>query len=394
MTAQVKAVEQSTDAEFKSGQVVTIASSHFIHDVYTAFVAPLLPLIIEKLSLTLTLAGSLTAMMQLPGLLNPFFGYLDDRINLRFFVIFAPAVTATLMSSLGLAPNYWSLAVIMVLTGISVAAFHAPAPAMIGRISGNRIGTGMSIFMAFGELARTVGPLIAVWGISLWGLEGISRLMVVGWATSLLMFWRLRAISGSPAKPKGIRGLTPYLLRLFLPLTGILFLRLFLNVSLTTYLPIYMTEQGFDLQAAALYLAWLEGAGVVGALLSGTISDRLGRKTVLLFAFCASSLLTLIFLNTSGFWLYPILLLVGFTAISTGPIFLALVQDQLPLNRAVGNGLYLSISFILRSLAMVLVGLGGDHLGLQTAFVWSAILSLFAMPLVFLLPGSLRGVDS
>ena len=257
MTAQVKAVEQSTDAEFKSGQVVTIASSHFIHDVYTAFVAPLLPLIIEKLSLTLTLAGSLTAMMQLPGLLNPFIGYLDDRINLRFFVIFTPAVTATLMSSLGIAPNYWSLAVIMVLTGISVAAFHAPAPAMIGRISGNRIGTGMSIFMAFGELARTVGPLIAVWGISLWGLEGISRLMVVGWATSLLMFWRLHAISGSPVKPKGIRGLTPYLLRLFLPLTGILFLRLFLNVSLTTYLPIYMTEQGFDLQAAALYLAWV-----------------------------------------------------------------------------------------------------------------------------------------
>jgi hypothetical protein len=43
---------------------------------------------------------------------------------------------------------------------------------------------------------------------------------------------------------------------------------------------------------------------------------------------------------------------------------------------------------------MVLVGLGGDHLGLQTAFVWSAIISLFAMPLVFLLPGSLRGGNS
>jgi FSR family fosmidomycin resistance protein-like MFS transporter len=191
-----------------------------------------------------------------------------------------------------------------------------------------------------------------------------------------------------------LRGLTPKLLKLFLPLTFILFLRLFLNVSLTTYLPTYMTQQGFDLQAAAIYLAWLEAAGVAGALLSGTISDRLGRKTVLLFAFGASSLLTLLFLGTSGIWLFPVLLLVGFTAISTGPIFLALVQDQLPSNRAVGNGLYLSISFILRSLAMVLVGFGGDRLGLETAFFWSAIVSLLAIPVVFFLPQSSEQIIS
>ena len=43
-----------------------------------------------------------------------------------------------------------------------MAAFPAPAPAMIAKVAGQRVGTGMSIFMATGELARTLGPIIAV----------------------------------------------------------------------------------------------------------------------------------------------------------------------------------------------------------------------------------------
>ena len=161
---------------------------------------------------------------------------------------------------------------------------------------------------------------------------------------------------------------------------------MFLVVSLTTFLPTYMVEQGYDLKTAGIYLAILEFAGVGGALLSGTISDRLGRKTVLLGATIGSSLLTLLFLQTTGGWEVPALLLVGFSTLSTGPLFLALVQDHLPNNRAVGNGLYLSISFVLRSVALVIVGAGGDLIGLGATFFWGAIISLFAIPVIILLP--------
>lgn len=324
--------------------------------------------------------------MQIPGLLNPFIGYLADKISLRYFVIFAPAATATLISALGFAPNYFVLAIIMLLTGVSVAAFHAPAPAMVGRISGNQVGKGMSLFMAGGELARTIGPLIAVWAVSIWGLDGIYRLAFVGWGSSIILFWRLREVSGRENKSGSLRSITPKLSTFFLPLTIIVFFRMFLNVSLTTYLPIYMTLEGYDIKAAGIYLAVLEFAGVGGALLSGTLSDRLGRKWVLLFAFSTSSVLTLLFLQATGIWIVLLLLAVGFTALSTGPLFLALVQDQLPDNRAVGNGLYLAISFVIRSVAMVLVGAGGDRFGLDLTFFMSAMISLLAVPMIYFLP--------
>ena len=92
---------------FRAGQVLILAACHFIHDIYSAFLAPLLPLLIDKLGMSLTQAGFLSTAMQLPHLLNPFIGRLADRINVRYFVILAPVTTAVPMSLIGVAPQLW-----------------------------------------------------------------------------------------------------------------------------------------------------------------------------------------------------------------------------------------------------------------------------------------------
>src|SRR5512136_1160626 len=108
--------EQAERMGFQMNRVLTIISAHFIHDTYSAFLAPLLPFLIEKLSLTYTQAGSLSAITQLPSLLNPIIGYLDDKVNLRIFIILATAVSATTMSCLGIAPSYVSLTILLFIT--------------------------------------------------------------------------------------------------------------------------------------------------------------------------------------------------------------------------------------------------------------------------------------
>ena len=383
---QDKLLERGESEEFRTSEVLTIAGGHLVNDTYTAFLPALLPVIIDKLSLSLTMAGSLTAIQQIPGVLNPFIGYLADRMSLRYFVILAPAATATLVSIMGLAPNYLSLAFILLLTGVSIAAFHAPAPAMIGRISGKQVGKGMSYFMASGELARTIGPLVAVWAVSLWTLDGIYRLVWVGWMTSVILYWRLRAIPARTTKGASLRQAFPLMRRLFAPMIAYTLARNFMIECLVTYLVVYMDMLGASLWIAGASLSLLQLAGVAGALSSGTLSDRLGRKSVLLAATLTSIGIMFIFINTSGWILVPILLLLGFTALSTTPVLLAMVQDQLPNNRAVGNGIFMLISFALRPIAILAVGYMGDRLGLRTAFTWSALISLLAVPAIFALP--------
>ena len=90
MAVQNLPVERTIEKnEFQTEQVLTIASGHLVHDVYSAFLAPLLPLLIEKMSLTLTLAGSLTAFLQFPAILTPIIGHYADKFNLRYLVIIA-----------------------------------------------------------------------------------------------------------------------------------------------------------------------------------------------------------------------------------------------------------------------------------------------------------------
>ncbi len=377
------------DEAFHTDQVLTVVGAHFLHDTFSAFLNPLLVVIKEMLGVNNTMAGLLVVITQLPSVLNPFIGYMADRVSVRYFVIFAPAVTATLMSSLGLVHSYIALAMILLATGVSIAAFHAPAPAMIARVAGNRVGTGMSFFMAGGELGRTVGPMVVAYAVAWWGLDGIWRLAVIGWITSAVLFWRLHNVKARPGlhQQASLRGMLPQIGRIFPTLAWIMGPKALLMASLTVYLPIYMSDvKGANLTIAALSLTLLEGAGFVGALLTGTVSDRIGRARMLLIVLTLAPILLTIFL-LGPIWLAVLALIgLGLTAISPTPVMLAVVQDQFPINRATANGLYMFLNFLIRAVAIAIVGLMADRLGLTPAFLISGVIALLSIPAVFRLP--------
>ena len=376
--------------EFHTEQIVTIAGGHFVHDTYTAFVAPLLPLLRERLEVGYALAGGLAVFTQLPSLLNPLIGYLADRVSSRYFVILAPAVTATLVSIIGLAGDYLTLALLLLAAGVSVAAFHAPAPAMIAQVTGLRVGTGMSIFMAAGELGRTIGPVAVVAAVGWFGLEGLWRVTFVGWAVSGILYWRLRNVR---ARPVSAPSFLPWdrVRRVFPALTCLMLSRTLMIAGLTTFLPLFMTEvRGGGLWLAAASLTILEAAGVVGALGSGTVSDRFGRARVLLVLFAIAPVLMLVFLVAPPWLSIPLLVGLGLTAISPTPVFLAIVQEEFTESRALANGTLLALNFLIRALGVWLVGLLADGFGLEQAFLVSGVVAFAALPAVALLRGKGR----
>ena len=381
--------EPSESKEFQTREVLTIASGHFVHDSFTAFVPPLLPLIREKFAADYAAIGGLAIFLQFPSLLQPFIGHAADRISLRYFIILAPGLTASLCSFLGLANSYVLLGLLLFVVGVSSAIFHAPAPAMIGRISGNRLGTGMSIFMAAGELGRTVGPLVVIAAVSWFGLEGIWRGGAFGWLASMFLYWRLRGVSARPDQSRllSLRQLLPAARKVYPPLMWIMASRVLMSISMTTYLPIFMQDvKGYEFEVAGLSLTLLEGAGVVGALTVGTASDWLGRRRILIVLFILAPMLFLGFLNSSGWLLFAFLLPLGFTMLSPTAVLLAVVQDSFRQNRALANGLFLMANFVIRSPALWLLGFTADRFGLSTAFLISGLIAFVGVPAVLRLP--------
>jgi len=68
------------------------------------------------------------------------------------------------------------------------------------------------------------------------------------------------------------------------------------------------------------------------------------------------------------------------------PVLMALVQESFPENRALANGVYMAVSFVIQSGAVVIMGAIGDLFGLRLAYTASAVILLAGVPLVLLLP--------
>ncbi|RPJ41129.1 MAG: MFS transporter, partial [Chloroflexi bacterium] len=291
---------ETSTSRFDTTEVVTVSSAHFVHDTYTSFLAPLLPVLIESLNLTKTAAGMLSIFYQWPSLLQPLIGHLGDRMNLKILVILAPAVSALLMTLLGIAPTYAWLALLLIVAGLNSAGLHSIGPVIAGFFSGKKLGQGMSYWMVGGELARTLGPLLLVSAVAWLTPQGLPWLVFGGVAASVMLFFRLRSVSDyRPARGtsaswgEAIRRVRPILL----PIAAVITFRALLFASFTTFLPTYLTEAGSGLWLAGASLSVMEMAAVIGALAAGIVSDRLGGRRVMAAMTLAAPLAVLLFLN-------------------------------------------------------------------------------------------------
>lgn len=387
-------IEQNVDPEkFQTSAVALISAGHGVHDTYTAFLPALLPVLMEKFSLTNTTAGLLSVFLQIPSLSQPFIGHLADRRNLRFFIILAPAITGAAMSMLSIAPHYAFLAFLLIIAGFSSSALHAVAPVLTGTMAGKKLGRGMSFWMVGGETGRTFGPLLVVSAVGYLTLKGLPWLMMGGFFVSFFLYTQLKNASTLPLHNgeqlpwmAALKTMGPVLLPVFV----LVFTRAMMMATLTTFLPTFLTKEGSSLWVAGASLSILEAAGVVGAFLAGSLSDHLGRRKMLAISFSGTPVFMFLFLQVHGPLQVPLLLLLGFFAISITPVIMAIVQENFPENRSFANGIYMAINFVLSSTAILLVGKIADLSSLRLTFYISAGIILFGLPFIRLIPKSVH----
>ena len=163
------------------------------------------------------------------------------------------------MSLLGLAPSYGVLALLFFVTGVSVAVFHVPAPVMVSQVSGNKTGKGMSFYMTGGELARTIGPMVAVGSVSILSFEGYYPVMIFGILASLWLYFNFHEIDVQVKKSdrKPLLFTCREMKHILLPLTAILVTRGFMHASTTTFLPTFI-----KMETGNIWLARIRAHGI------------------------------------------------------------------------------------------------------------------------------------
>lgn len=375
---------------FIKSKVFTVSSAHFVHDVYSSFLAPLLPLLIEKFALSLASASVLSLVQRLPSFMSLFVGAVAHKLPWRWIIVLAPLITAICGSLIGLASNLIVLGTLLFTIGLSSALFHVPAPVMIKYFSGNRIGKGMSWYMLGGETARMLGPLLIVSAVSAWQLEGTWMLIFPAIAASVTLFFALdnkpyQKYANAGHKPVNWWNTIKEYKYFFAALTAYLLFRSLMKGSLATFLPTYMGMKGSSLFTGAVALSVLQLAAAFGSFVMGGISDRIGRfKSLLILAILAPVVMLLfVFSGTVGQMI--LLLPLGVVLYATSPVLLALILEQGSNQPAMMNAGFTTISFATNAIAVLFTGILGDMIGLDMTLQIAAFLAIGAIPAVFVL---------
>jgi FSR family fosmidomycin resistance protein-like MFS transporter len=383
--------EEEGQDTFHLSEVVTVAAAHGAHDTYFSYLPTILPLLIKNLALNTTQAGLLTVFSQIPNLLQPVIGHLADRRNLKMLVIFAPTFSGILITLVGVAPSFGLASLLLLLAGFSSAGFHAISPTMVSAQAGlNKVGRGMGFFMVGGELGFGLGPLVVVATIGYLTLRGLPWLMTLGMLASVILYFRLknastvrhsRAEIGLP-----VRQALMQMSGLMLPIMSISFITGFLSANIVNYLPTFMSGEGAAFALAGASLSVVELSGTLGVLLMGLFSDRLGQRNIVLYGTLISVGFSMGFLLLQG-WMRIIMLIgVGMSAFIANPAFLSMIQTRFTRNLSLANGVYMSSSFILRSIVVVIVGIMADRFGMRPVFIGSVMMALLSLPFIFMLP--------
>jgi FSR family fosmidomycin resistance protein-like MFS transporter len=383
--------DQTNEDKFESAGIAKISLAHAVHDTYTGFFPALLPVLIEKLFLSNTIAGLLSIFLQIPSLFQPLIGHFVDRKNLRLLIVLAPMISGVSMSLLGTAPNYGILILFLTITGISSAFLHAIGPVIGSTFSGKRLGKGMGFWTLGGELGRALGPLVTVTAIGYLTIEKFPWLMIGGVIVSVYLFFQFRDILrvdgiNHNALPEKVR--LQDFKGIMLPIALLLITRSFTNATLTIFLPTFLKQQGATLWIAGASLTILEVSGMLGVLTAGPLSDRLGRRIMLAISYIITPVLLLLFLRSEGLWQMLILIFLGFFSISIVPVMMALVMENFTNNRSLANGIFMAIIFVVNAIAALIIGLISDLMDLQFTFIISAGILIIGLPVVKFLPKS------
>ncbi len=364
-----------------------MASTHLVVDTYNNIFAPLLPLLIPRMNLSLAMVGTLAMCFQLATSVSQLgFGALADRWRPRVLLIWGPVLSVVVLSTIGTATSPLMLAAILLVGGLGGAAFHPPAAALVNEVSGQRKGLAMSVHITGGQLGFSLAPilfapLIMALGLTWSWLVAIPGLIALAFTLRLVppMHHARKASAG------GWSLLKPYTKPLAMLYT-IVVLRTFCAYSFSTFMAVLLTSDGMSVAEASLAVSIYLLSTSVGVFLGGPIADTYGARRVIVWSLLAAVPFMIAAPLAHGWTLAIIASLGGFLLQSTLPVNVTYAHQIAPVSAATVSSLMMGFAWGSGALMVPVVGLMADRLGLAGALMVVGAAPIIAVVVALGLP--------
>ena len=372
----------STESKAGYSEIGVLTVSHMLNDLYSNYLPQMLPfLIVSVRGFSITKAAILTGAFSITSsLIQPVFGYFVDNTGRRWLVHVGTLWMAIMLSLTGVVSSYWLLVVLSSLAGLGTAAFHPQASSMMNVLSGKYKAVVFSIFVAFGNIGYALGPLLLVPLFQAYGLKATPFTVLPGVIVALLLFFfapRIRVSTRSRLSFREVLLPIRAAARELSALVAVIAVRSLAYTGMLTLLPLYFAERQMTRIAASHLVTIMLLAGAAGGVLGGFLSDRYGRKSLIVISLMLATPFFFAFLYTRGVLSTVFLALAGASLLSSFSVTVVAAQEAIPGNKALAAGLAMGFAGGLGGLAVMFIGRLGDVWGLsRTVFL------LFALPVV------------
>ena len=352
-------------------------------------------------------AGIMSARDLAAGLIALPGGVVVDILRRYWGLLLAGCLAVAALGSLvmGVSPVYPLLLIGIGVVAISHSVWHLPASASLSHHFAERRGMALAFHGVGGSVGDVVGPLATGLLLALLSWRGLLSIYAIApFLFGFILVWSFRNIgrveteSGAAADtPTMARRmeLTKQLLRnpVLWGLTFVRGLRGMCLISLVTVLPLYLGNE-LDMNPAwrGFHISLLIVIGLLAKPLAGSLSDRLGRKQVLVPGLIWSCLMALAMVQfNDGIALTIAIALMGLFLYPDQPILTAAVFDVVGREVAsTGLGVVACIAFLMSAASALVAGGIYQTMGFIPTMYYIAALFGLAAVVFGLLPLSRR----
>jgi len=391
-------------------EVWLISLGHSLTHWYPATFYLLLPIIGAELGLSFSQIGLIMTCQYLAGAVaNVPGGVLVDTVGRKGLLmavsLFWVGFPYLLM---GFSHSYVLLLMCVMMVGIGNSLWHPTAIPTLARRYPDRKGLVLSLHGMGGNAGDAIAPLVigSLLAVFTWRQVVVMN-VVPGLVMSVLLLVFLGTLQLGPKKKAAVPGeessagqsLAEYgrnlraLLRnrsLVLLSTSGAFRSMTQN-ALLTFLPLYLArELGYSVMLIGASMFALQAAGLAAAPVAGHMSDRMGRRSVVMtsMAMTAVVLVFMAFAGKSPMFIAFIAVL-GFVLYALRPVLQAWLLESTPKNMGGSSiGILFGAQSLGSSVAPLVGGVIADRFGLGATFYFLAGTIVCANLLIVLMPNT------
>jgi MFS transporter, FSR family, fosmidomycin resistance protein len=377
-------------AELDRRAMAALSAGHFATDFANGALPALLPFMVDRFDLSYALAGTaMLASATSSSLIQPLFGLWSDRRGALWLLPTGVAVAGIGIALAAAAPAYWLVLLLVVVSGLGVAAFHPEGSKFAAYASGRRRASGMSLFSLGGNIGYALGPTATTPLVLAFGLTGgllLALPCLVVAAMLLLVAAYLGSFAPKPGRTREAVG--PDRPGALVLLLGVIGFRSVAWFGLITFVPLWEVSLGNSEAHGSHLLSLMLLTGGLGTLAAGPIADRIGRRPVVVASMLATGPLIFVYVLAGGIAGAVALALVGVCVISTFGVTMVMSQEYLPSRIGMASGLAIGLSIGLGGIAAVGLGAIADSVDLRFAMLAAAAAPLAGLVLALLLPST------